>query len=230
MLRITGWMLALVAAAGVVTPAGAEDDQARNRVSFQVEAVQEVANDWAVARLTAGAEGQDPAAIAGEVNQLMKAAVERAKSTRDIEVRTGSYTTHPVHEKSRIVRWRAFQELRLETADVDALSELVGKLQGSGLTLSGISFSVAKETRRALEDELIDEALAAFRTRAGRVAKAMGSKDWSLVGLSIGHSGHVPPQPRMRAMAQESYSAAPPVFEGGSSEVRVDVNGTIELD
>ena len=216
--------------AGATTPMAAEEDPARNRVSFQVASVQEVANDWATARLTAGSEGQDPAAIASEVNALMKTAVERAKGTRGIETQTGSYTTHPVHERNRIVRWRAFQELRLESADVDALSALVGKLQESGLTLSGISFSVAKETRRALEDDLIDEALTAFRARAGRVSKAMGSKEWSLVELSIGSSGHVPPQPMMRTMATESFSSAPPVFEGGSSEVRVDVSGTIELE
>lgn len=219
--------VALLALAG---PAAAEEDAGRNRASFQVEAAQEVANDWAVARLSALSEGGAPAEIASEVNRLMTGAVKQAKKTSGIDVRTGSYTTHPVHEKGRIVRWRAFQELRLETADVDALSKLVGELQGSGLTLSGIQFSVAKETRRALEDELIDDALGAFQLRAGRVAKAMGHKGWSLVTLAISQGGGQPQPLQRGGVMTTSLSAAPPVFEGGSSEVRVFVNGVIELE
>ena len=94
--------------------------------------------------------------------------------------------THPVYDDGRIVRWRAQQELRLESGNVDRLARLIGDLQSDAVLLSSIDFSVRRETREALEDELIEEALAAFRARAGLVAKGMGSKSWSLVELSVG--------------------------------------------
>ncbi len=210
------------------TPVSAHEETGRHRVAFQVEAVREVANDWAVARLSANAEHKDPAVAARDVNRRMAAAIARAKDVAGIDVASGAYTTHPVHEDRRIARWRAQQEVRLSTSDVEALSGLVGELQASGLTLSGISFSVAAGTRRAIQDELIDDALGRFQARAGRVAKAMGRSGWSLVGLSIGNNGAPPPQ--LRAGRMMSMAEAAPAFEGGESEVRVTVDGTIELE
>jgi predicted secreted protein len=54
------------------------------------------------------------------------------------------------------------------------------------------AFSVRRETRKALEDELIEEALESFRARASLIAKGMGSKDWSLIHVSVGGSDGVP--------------------------------------
>ncbi len=231
MLRIVFSLTLLTAGLLGPLPAFAHEEEGRDRVGFQVEAVREVENDWAVARLTALEEGRDVAVVAASVNRTMASALARAKDERGIEAVTGSYSTQPVYDKRRIVSWRAFQELRLMTSDVEALSALVGDLQGMGLTLSGIEFSVAKETRRSLEDELISEALTAFQARAQGIAGTMGRKGWSLVVLSIGQQGH----PRNLQFRQEgrvsSMSAvAPPAFESGSSEVRIVVDGTIEIE
>lgn len=215
----------------VASAAGAEDEVARDRVGFQVESAREVPNDWAVARLTVLSEGRDASIVADEVNRVMATAVARAKDSPGIEVITGSYSTQPVYNDRRIVRWRAYQELRLQTADVGALSELIGDLQGQGVTLAGIDFSVAKATRRALEDELIAEALVSFQARAQKIASAMGRKAWSLIGLTIGHHGLAPPPfPMRQDRVLSSMSAAPPTLEGGTSEVRVVVEGTIEIE
>ncbi len=210
--------------------AKAHDEDGRNRVVFQVEAVREVQNDWATARLTVSSEGKDASVVAADVNRIMASAVARSKDSEVIEVTTGSYVTHPVHDDGRIVRWRAFQELRLETGDVDELAELVGELQGRGVALSGIDFSVAKETRRALEDELIEEALGAFQARAARVAGAMGRKSWSLIALSVGQDGQPPPFPVRREARMMALGSQPVTLEGGTSEIRVVVDGTIELE
>jgi predicted secreted protein len=228
MARFTALMLGAFVFA---TASYAHEVEGRDRVGFQVESVREVQNDWAVARLTVLEEGRDAAVVSDTVNREMAAAVRRAKKEKGIEVVTGSYSTQPVYDNRRIVRWRAYQELRLMTADVEALSELVGDLQAMDVTLSGIDFSVAKETRRALEEELIAEALTAFQERAKAVAAAMGRKGWSLISLSIGQQGQRPPNIRF---AQESkmasMSSAPATLEGGTSEVRIVVNGTIEIE
>ena len=205
----------------------------RNRIAFQVEATREVANDWAVARLSVVAEGKDPSAIANVVNRKMAKTLETTKRISEVEPKSGAYTTQPIYNDGRIVRWRARQELRLESGNVDALSKLVGDLQGESVLLSGIDFSVKRETRTALENELIDDALARFRARATRVTKRMGADDWTLVSLSINQSGGAPRMMHMRAessMMSSSMKSAPPAFEAGTSEIQVHVSGSIELE
>jgi len=225
------FILALVLFGGSPAWSHSEVD-ARNRASFRVEARREVANDWATARLSILAEGKDPAVVADSVNNQMKAALAKAKGAKEVEVRSGAYVTQPVYDNGRVVRWRARQELRLESGDVDRLSKLIGTLQGESVSLSGIVFSVKSETRDALEDELINEALAAFRARALLIAKGMNAADWSLVGLSVGRSGAEPRMVHMRAEADmmSMSKSAPPVFEAGTSDIRIQIDGNVELE
>lgn len=203
----------------------------RNRASFQVVVTREVENDWATARLSATAEGKDPALVAADVNARMKRALARAKKEKGIEVESGGYVTQPVYDESRIVRWQAWQEMRLESADVDRLSKLIGALQEDQLMLQGIEFSVKRETREALQDELTLEALRKFRARADLVTKGLAGKGWSMVAVSVGQGGMQPQVYAMRDRAEMSMkTAAAPSFEAGKSELQVTVDGTIELD
>jgi predicted secreted protein len=227
---VSGLVIALV-----VSLAGPAWSQAtpdpRNRASFQVVVTREVENDWATARLSAMAEGKEPAAVASEVNARMERALARAKKEKGIEVESGGYMTQPIYDANRIVRWQASQELRLESADVDRLSKLIGTLQEEELLLSGIEFSVKRETRESLQDELTLEALRKFRARADLVTKGMTGAGWSLIALSVGQGGG---QPYFRAMRADAgpmmKEAAAPAFEAGKSELSVTVDGTIELD
>ncbi len=228
--------LAMVASAGLLAglaePAAADDAaDPRNRASFQVVVTREVENDWATARLSAMAEGQDPARVAADVNARIERALATAKKEKGVEVESGGYVTQPIYDANRIVRWQAWQEIRLESADVDRLSKLIGQLQSADLTLSGIEFSVKRATREALQNELTLEALRAFRARADLITKGMGSAAWSLVSMSVGQGGS---QPRFHAMRAEadmsSMKAAAPAFEAGKSELEITVDGSIELD
>lgn len=226
------WMLLALLLIGAQAAWADSNDTARNRVSFQVEAMREVANDWATARLSVVAEGKEAAAVASSVNRQMADALAVAKRAKDVEVQSGAYTTQPVYDDGRVVRWRAQQELRVESADVDRLAKLIGTLQGESVLLSGIQFSVKPATRSALEDELIKEALAAFRDRATLIAKGLGAKDWALISLSVGQSGGQPRLMQMRADSEmmSMSRSVPAVLEAGTSEIRVQVHGDVELE
>lgn len=234
-MRTTRPILCLTLLAALLWPGAAlagDRSDPRNRASLQVEAVREVENDWASARLSVFAEGKSAAMVASQVNAAMARVVARARKAKDVDRRTGGYTTQPIYDDGRVVRWRGSQELRLESGNADRLAELVGALQADDVLLVGIQFSVRRETRRKLEDELIAEALAAFRDRADLIAKGMGAKAWSLIDVSVGTTSHGP-QPVMRMEARSSYSllgSSPPTFEAGTSEVRVQANGVVELD
>jgi len=224
-----GLALALAAFAGAASAQPYAPDP-KNRVSFAVERTRDVANDWITAVVGTSDEDSDAARLADRVNQTMDWALGVAKKAKGVTVKSGGYSTQPVHDKDgKIARWSASQDLILESSDVDAVSELVGKLQ-SKLLLRGISFSVAPETRRKHEDSLIGEALKAFQERAKSVSAGLGARDYQIVSLSIqtpGGGGPVPMYARAEMMMDK---VAAPSFESGQSTLQVRVDATIELE
>jgi predicted secreted protein len=220
--------IALVAAAG--TAWGSDVPDPMNRVSFQVESSRDVANDWIQAVVGVTDEDVDSARLADRVNATMARAMAVAKAAPAVRVKSGGYATHPVHQDGKLRRWRASQDLVLESSDVDAVTALVGKLQNE-LQLRSIGFSISPERRRATEDELIAEALTAFKARAKIVRENLGASHYEIVVLSINTQGSAPLRPvfaETRAMG--TSKVAPPALEGGTSRLSVHVNGTIELE
>jgi predicted secreted protein len=229
MARAALWLALALSLAGAAAAQTVVAPDPKNRASFSVERSREVANDWVTAVIGTSDEDSDAARLADRVNKTIESALGVAKQARGVEVKSGGYETHPVHdEKGKITRWGASQDLILETRDVDALSELIGKLQ-SKLILRSIVFSVSPETRRKTEDALIGDALTAFQERAKKIQQGLGARDYEIVSLSIqtpGGGGPVPAYAEMRSMAK----VAAPSFEAGQSTLTVRVDATIELD
>jgi predicted secreted protein len=231
---LLGWSIAFGALALLAaSPARAADDpQPMRRIDFSVQSTRQVANDWARAVVGVSEEDEDAARLADRVNQAMAWANERARAKPGIIVKSGGYSTLPIHDPRKGERrfWRASQDLLLESADARALSELLGELQ-SRVQLRSIEFTVSTAQRRKVEDELIDEALAAFLARAERVRERLGGRGYEIVQISIGTSGGAPPVPVMRhaAMEMDAARVAPPALEPGTTELVVHVSGSIEL-
>ena len=208
----------------------AADTPAPPTVELSAEAGGAAANDLAVAVLYAERSGTSAAAVAREVNRDIAAALELARTQGAVKVQSGNVSTGPVYGKDgqgRIAAWRMRSELRLESTDTAAMSELVGKLQQS-LALAHITMEPAPETRsKAVADVTVD-ALRAFEARAKLIADTLGRR-YRIAHLTVGDHGlQPPPMPRMRA-AVMAAEAAPAPLEGGESRVSVQVSGRIEL-
>jgi predicted secreted protein len=226
---IRGALLAAALLAGAPAFA-AQDEKPKDQVSFRVEAAREVPNDWVSATLGVEEESTDLPGLAARVNERMAKALALAKSDARLTVASGAYQTQPVYDKTRIARWRAIQDLTIETADVAALSDMAGKLQAQGLLLRGVAFSVAPDTRKRVDDELTVEALSVFRERAGLIARGLGRRGWNLVSLTLGDSGMPVPFVMERVAMKAAAPDVAPAFESGRSTVKIEVNATIELE
>ncbi len=120
----------LLAALVTATPAIAHDaPPTYDRINFQVSATREVENDTLVATMYSERNGQQPSAMADEVNQIISWAVDLARKESAIKVQTLNYQQNPVYKNQTVSGWRVRQSIRLESADVTALSTLVGELQ-----------------------------------------------------------------------------------------------------
>jgi predicted secreted protein len=200
-----------------------------NLVGLNAQAEREIPNDLLTAMLAAEAEGADPAQLADGVNRTMQRAIASALAYKTVKAQAAGYQSIPVYDKNRVVRWRVRQELRLESADFAAATELIGKLQAS-LVVAGLTLSVSGETRRKAENTLIAEALAAFEERARVVRDAMKAKGYRVRDVQISPGG-APPRPlfAMAARAMSSESLAQPAVEPGSTRILITVSGTIQL-
>ena len=212
-------------------PASAAEETPRyNQINFQVERARPVDNDRMQAVMSLTAEDDSAAQLTERVNRVMGAALKTAKAHAKLDVRSGNYQTYPVYNKDKIRRWRATQELILEGSDFADLSQLLGQLQ-ENLQLSSIHFSVSAARRHAVEDELIAQALDAFKQRADLVRKQFATKGYRIVNISINTGGGVQPPTPMRAASMEfmTKSVAPIAVEAGTSHISVNVSGIIEL-
>lgn len=193
-------------------------------VTLQAEASREVQNDQLVAVLAAEVNGSNPAELAETVNRRMAEALKLAGDAKTVKLRSGNYQTLPRYKDQRIDSWSASQELRLESADFAAAARLIGKLQQT-LVVRGMSVRLSPEARRAAEDALISEAIAAFQARAEIARQAMKAAGYRVRNMTISTSGAQPMMAQFAARAER----APVAVEGGVSQVGVTVSGSIQL-
>ena len=212
-------------------PAGAAEPPTYDRVHLTTTASQAVENDLLIAEMFAQAEGQDTSALAADVNGRIGWALEQARTDSAVKMQTLEYQTHPVYRDNRVDGWRVTQALRLESADKEALSALIGRLQAR-LLVRTVGYEVSPSRQQAAEDQLIDRAIADFRARAKRIADAFGKADYRIVDVDV-NTGRQAPEPRryaVRGMAMaEAAAVPPPVLESGTQELRVEVSGSVEL-
>ena len=146
-------------------------------------------------------------------------------------MRSGGNQTYPVYAKGNVLQgWRGRAEIRIESKDFEAASALIGKLQ-AGMQLGGMNFTVSPEARRQVENELIGEAIAAFKARAEIVRGALSGRSYKLQRLNVAN-GYNTPQPRFamaRAMSSGAAEVAAPGLEAGVSMVTVSASGAIEI-
>lgn len=212
-------------------PAHGAETPSYDRVHLATTASQAVENDLLIAEMFAQAEGQDTAALAAEVNTRIVWALEQGRADNAVNVQTLDYQTQPVYRDNRVDGWRVTQALRLESADKEALSSLIGRLQ-ERLLVRTISYGVSPARQQAVEDQLIDRAIADFRARATRIAEAFDKVDYRIVDVNVS-TGSRFPEPRYYAVRGVAMADAapppPPVLESGTQDLQVEVSGTVEL-
>ena len=211
------------------------NEQTYNQVSLRAEAQQEVAHDQMQVTLYSEERDTDPARLANTITKTLNQAVESARQHPQINVRLCNRSRYPVHDSKgqKITGWRERAELRLESTDFSALSELTGELLQS-LKMANMQFSIAPKTRTASEDQLLKEAISAFQARAQLVSEALGSTQYKVVNLNLNSSGFSAPpiyarSAKMMSSAMSDESTAIPEVEAGSSQVSIIADGVIEV-
>lgn len=202
-------------------------------VNLQAEVVRKVANDEMQASLYAEFNEKDAATLANKLNNTINQAASQAKQYSQIKFSTGNQNTYPIYnDKNQLTSWRGRAEINLNSQDFKATSELVAKLQ-ENLQLQNISFTVSKEQRQKVENELYVEASKAFQQRANLLLSPWNANSYELVNLNLNTQSSYRP-PVMMAMASDavmmkSARVESQNYEVGDSEIAVIASGSIQL-
>ncbi len=219
----------LLATTAAFTPVLAQDGPGGPTVELSAEAGRAAPNDLARATAYFEATDRNPASLAAMVNREIASALELTRAFPAVKASTSGISTWPVQSKSgqTIEAWRMRSSIALESRDIPALSELLGKLQ-ENLAVTSLVMQPAPETRATTADLAATDAIRAFEARAQGIAETLG-KRYRIRSLAVNYGGAQQPiYPMMRSAALMPESAPAPL-EGGESEIVVSVSGTIEL-
>jgi len=213
--------------------AQAEERQAPT-LSLSAEGSTHVANELAIASMYFEASDEDPATLSRKVNKVISDALATARTQDTVKIQSDGMNTYPVHARNddgrqEITAWRMRADLRLESEDLAAMSELIGQLQQEyQLNIAGLSLQPTRQAREDAADEAARAAVKAFERRAGMLSEALG-KDYELKEMNVHFSGGQPPvRPMARSLMMTAEDAAAPI-EAGETEVTVRIDGTIRL-
>jgi predicted secreted protein len=199
-------------------------------IDLSAEASRPAANDQIRAAVYSEATGPSPAEVSRRVNQEVAEALRVIKAKSGVTVKSGQQSTYPIYGKEqKIEGWRMRSELIVESKDLAAVSDLLGKLQQMKLAVGNVTQMPSAETRRQVEDDTTRDAIRAFQARAAVVADQMGKK-WQIKQMNIQQAGQFP-QPMMRAARGVAMmaEAAPAPLEAGESQLTTSIHGQIEL-
>lgn len=203
-----------------------------NQISLRAEVQQSVNNDTLTVTLFTEEQDADPAKLAKRITATLNQGLETARANQQIKVASGNRYSQPVYDEKRekIVAWRERGEIRLEGTDFAQVSAVTGELLGK-LNLDSMQFSLSSASRAKTEDELIQQAIEAFKKRAKIATQTLGGSDYKIVQLNL-NTQYMQPRPylmRASKMAMVSESADAPAVEGGEADVSVNADGVIEV-
>ena len=211
-------------------------------VSVGAEAYREIREDRANVTLTKQLDGEDQRTLMREINLAMRNVVELGKGNAELELETGNYAVRRnVHYKKDSkeidkITYTATGQVIVRSKNFDELLSFV-EAAHDDMLVGSISFDLSTDLRRAVEKEILEEALASFRTKADTIAQGLGYDGFEVRNIEVkdSESGSIIRPVRNATMALSasaesaaSPSAAPPL-EGGKQIVRVSVSGQVVL-
>jgi len=212
-------------------------NEKERQVSFRVEISRKVPHDLMQVILFTEEQDKNPTKLAKTITDRLNVATKKARNfSGKINIQTGSRSSTPIYKnKSKeIIAWRERAQLMLESSDFAALSSLTAELMNE-IQIERMGFSISKNLRLKLEEELLQEAAKAFMQRGKIVSDALGAKKFDLLFLDLVNRSHYNPTP-MRVMSSPkefslSYDKAMPKFdiEAGSSDFNFEAGGRIIL-
>lgn len=174
--------------------------------------------------LRAEARGRDAAAVQAQVNRTVQAALAKAGGVAEVRATTGGYWTNRDSESRE---WTASQGLSLRATNATPALELAGALQGEGLLMDGMAWTLSPEAARTARQEAGRLAIESLRARAAAVADQLGMAVAGIRSLSV--DTPEAPMPRLAMAMRAGARADAPPPASAPEEVTVTATAQAEI-
>jgi len=224
-------ILSAIILLGLLGSAHAESlaqDFTGSRIRLDARATEQVANDVMRATLFVEMEDADAGKLAQKINNATNDALKLARTFVGLHAKTSGYSTYPVTENAKIVRWRARSEMAIEGEDFPGMTDAISQLQRL-MQLGAVSFSVSPAARASAEETLMQAAIANFLRKADTATKGFGGSKFTVIDATVATEGANMPSPRPMAAMKSGTADNGPAFEAGSSHITVIVDGAISV-
>ncbi len=164
--------------------------------------------DLLVAHMTGEAQAAAPADAQRQLDRRMDAAARVAAGSTTVSYRLEGYATdHDPDPAHAATGWTARQTLQLQSADGEALLDLLGRLQAAGLALDDLDWTLSPSRLETAQAAATDLALRALRRRADAAARSLGLKPGTMRNVTLEPDAEGP-RPLVRAMAMRAAPQA----------------------
>ncbi|EFI24655.1 hypothetical protein HMPREF9016_00835 [Neisseria sp. oral taxon 014 str. F0314] len=227
----------LIAAATL--PAAAEPLN-YNVVEFSESAGMKVPRDTMTAMFRIRAEGKERQAVNAAFMEKFNDFSRKAKKSAFKTELTGR-NAMPRYQYNNGKRtqtgWEESAELKVESKDFAALNRLIAETQTSA-EVAQTYFSVSKQKREEIIDQVSKAALLRFKERAQALTRTLGFSNYKIVKLNLGHVGSQVSERSTEAVMMRSKAVAMSMAASseemdnvspGSEEISITVDGSIQM-
>ena len=229
--RRLAWLPVCAAALCATAALAAEPATPTGVVALTATASVDVTRDLMSVTLTATREGADANAVQTALKQALDGALAEARPAARpglVDVRTGNFSMYPRYStKNTLNGWQGTAELVIEGRDLQAISQLAGRIQT--MTIARVSQGLSREQREKAEGGVMAQAISRYRAQAAQVTQQFGYASYVIREVNVGSNdqggGPVP----MLAKAMSMSADAPLPVEAGQTSVSVTVSGTVQM-
>lgn len=208
----------------------AQAEQQYNKISFNTQVSQEVANDEIRVKLSKTTQAGDAKTLASTLNQTINQVLAISKKYPEVKVSTGHQSTYPRYNKNgSITGFTGSASLEIYSQNFTKASELIAELQ-SVMTIDNLNFGVSEQAKQTAEKNLRQQVIKRFQDEAQSISQAFGVKNYKIINVSLDSSSYQTQHfGGVNLRMASSKEVIPQEFEGGDSTLSYRATGTIEL-
>lgn len=240
---LAGWLLTAATATTTVWAGAGQQDAAQSEVGILHLAASgrvQVQQDWLQMHLQANRQADAPAQVQQQLQLALEQALEQLRPQAQperLQLQSTGISIWPRQgQEGAIVGWQGRAELLVQGRDFAHITQAVAGV--ASMELGHMAFSLSPQAQQQVLQQAQSEAVAAFAQRAQQLTHAFGYQRYQLRQVQVNHPGAAWQQPRLLKAAMASPELAglarapgaqPMPLEPGSSEVVVEISGSVQM-
>lgn len=128
--------------------------------------------------------GSNQQKLTKELNKSINAVINKGKTMAALQVSNGSYGFWQASEHGKEMRWEMKGEVIVTSKDFQQAKDFIAMVKDE-MSLDGISFFLSEDTRKQVENSLIENAVEGFKSKAEKAVKSFGFQHYRVIKANV---------------------------------------------